>query len=104
MKSARAPRPAAGVRPFPGNPAKAYDTNVIGGTTTLDIDPVTRELLGDCVSINGTSFNCAGGPTPWGTWITCEETVNGPDVGPDFAGNGPDFERRHGFIYEVRPE
>ena len=23
---------------------------------------------------------------PWGAWVTCEETVNGPDVGPDFTG------------------
>ena len=23
---------------------------------------------------------------PWGSWITCEETINGPDVGPDFTG------------------
>ena len=23
---------------------------------------------------------------PWGSWITCKETVNGPDVGPDFTG------------------
>ena len=39
---------------------------------------------------------------PWGTWITCEETVNGPDVGPDFTGvsNVP-LTQRHGFIFEV---
>lgn len=94
---------AGGDRPFPGDPHGAYDKNVIGGVTTLDVDPKTRELLADWVSLNGTSFNCAGGPTPWGTWISCEETVNGPDVGPDFAGNGPDFDRPHGFIFEVDP-
>ncbi len=94
---------AGGPRPFPGDPKTAYDKNVIGGCTTLKVDPKTRELLADWVSLNGTTFNCAGGPTPWGTWISCEESVNGFDVGPDFAGNGPDFERRHGFIYEVNP-
>ena len=37
-----------------------------------------------------------------GSWITCEETVNGPDVGPDFTGvsNVP-LTQRHGFIFEV---
>ena len=39
---------------------------------------------------------------PWGSWITCEETVNGPDVGPDFTG-GPNvpLTKRHGFVFEV---
>ena len=39
---------------------------------------------------------------PWGSWITCEETVNGPDVGPDFTGasNVP-LTKPHGFIFEV---
>ncbi|MGI9621718.1 MAG: alkaline phosphatase PhoX, partial [Acidimicrobiales bacterium] len=65
----------------------------------------------DWVSLGGTLFNCAGGTTPWGSWITCEETVNGPDVGPDFRGQGgppgqpgtyPDpFAEKHGYIFEV---
>lgn len=87
-----------------GDAAKAYDGNTIAGTTILEIDPVTRELRRDWVSLNGTNFNCAGGTTPWGTWLSAEETVNGPDVGPDFAGNGPDFEQPHGFIFEVNPQ
>ena len=33
----------------------------------------------------GTQMNCSGGRMPWGSWVTCEETVNGYDVGDDFT-------------------
>jgi uncharacterized protein len=85
-----------------GDASKAYDPMARGGTTTLEITP-HAERVRSWVSINGTQMNCAGGGMPWGSWITCEETVNGPDVGPDFTGvpNTP-LTQRHGYIFEVR--
>jgi secreted PhoX family phosphatase len=85
-----------------GDAAKAYDAHTLGGTTTFQVSGHNRNLDGHWVSLNGTSFNCAGGPTPWGTWMSVEETVNGPDVGRDFAGQGnTDFGQRHGYMFEV---
>jgi uncharacterized protein len=84
-----------------GDPARAYDPAAQGGTTTVE---VTRygEVVSAFTSLNGTQMNCAGGAMPWGSWITCEETVNGPDVGPDFTGvsNVP-LTRPHGYVFEV---
>ena len=88
------PGPAFG----PGTP---YDAMARGGTTTVEVTP-HGEVVRAFTSLNGTQMNCSGGPMPWGSWITCEETVNGPDVGPDFTGvsNVP-LQQRHGFIFEV---
>jgi secreted PhoX family phosphatase len=56
----------------------AYDQLAGGGTTTLVIDPKTRELVTDFITLSGTLNNRAGGATPWNSWISCEETVLGP--------------------------
>ena len=84
-----------------GDAADAYDPMAQAGTTTVE---VTHEgvVVNSYTSLNGTQMNCSGGQMPWGSWISVEETVNGPDVGPDFTGvsNIP-LTQRHGFIFDV---
>jgi secreted PhoX family phosphatase len=82
-------------------PGAPYDAMGPGGTTTVE---VTRfgEVVRAFTSLNGTQQNCSGGRMPWGSWITCEETVNGPDVAHDFSGSRNWLlTQRHGFVYEV---
>ena len=75
-----------------GNPDNAYDTKSAGGCTTLTFNTSTLTLTDSFISINGTSVNCAGGLTPAGSWLTCEETVNGTQN---------KFDKDHGYVFEV---
>ena len=69
--------------------AATYDRAAGGGTTTLVFDPDRGALVESYASLSGTIRNCAGGPTPAGTWLTCEETTD--------IVNGV----RHGYVFEV---
>jgi uncharacterized protein len=86
---------------FGPSSAVPYDAMAQGGTTTTLVTP-EGEVVRAFTSLNGTQMNCSGGRMPWRAWVTCEETVNGPDVGPDFTGvsNVP-LTKPHGFIFEV---
>lgn len=64
----------------------------LGGTTNLVFDPATGETVAEFLSLMGTDRNCAGGPMPWGSWITCEEPKN------LMTPRG----QKHGWCFEVK--
>ncbi|MDN3670326.1 DUF839 domain-containing protein [Echinicola jeungdonensis] len=67
----------------------------LGGTTTLVYNEKTGEVEQEFMSLAGTVRNCAGGVTPWNSWLTCEESVV---KAGDYSGN---LEKDHGFVFEV---
>lgn len=46
-----------------------------GGASAVRFAP-DGEIVDAYRILEGTSANCAGGPTPWGTWLSCEESVD----------------------------
>lgn len=63
-----------------------------GGTTTFVYDEKTGEIESSWLSLAGTIRNCAGGSTPWNSWVSCEET---------FVGQSKNLKKRHGYNFEV---
>ena len=84
--------------------AKLYDAGKgkkpgLGGTTTLVFDTSNQRLEKHFLSLAGTYRNCAGGVTPWNSWISCEEDVSRPNE--DGQHPADTMEKEHGYNFEV---
>lgn len=79
-----------------------YDPGAVnaGGCTVITTDGSGRRT-GEWVGISGTIRNCAGGVTPWGTWLTCEEIFINAGTAWSAGGQTGTYEKNHGYVFEV---
>lgn len=77
--------------------ARLYDRNtdgliLPGGVTRVTYDLKARKVVDQHLALAGTLINCAGGRTPWGSWLSCQEVVRAA---------GDKTGKSHGWVFEV---
>ncbi len=85
--------------------ARVYDlgggvTPGAGGTTTSVYNPASQTTERQHLSLAGTEINCAGGATPWGSWLSCEECFENPGT-ESILLRKTIRDKSHGYVFEV---
>lgn len=84
------------------NKSLVYDTGTsapaVGGTTNVVFNTRLMQMESHFLSLTGTIRNCAGGLTPWNSWITCEET----ELRAGQQQGGSVLNKDHGWVFDVQ--
>lgn len=94
--------------PVPLVEGTVYDDGIphgMGGNTVLETT-ANGHFVQQWVALSGTIRNCAGGETPWGSWLSCEEDVTkaGTTVTSSVDGKQYTTKKDHGYVFEVFPD